>query len=88
MEFSVPAWLGGLAGAIVAVVIYVPAIRIIERRWRGRMGPTTPEQRAAFEEKFSLARRAILGIDIAILATVGYWIGKVLGATGGSHPQL
>jgi hypothetical protein len=88
MEFSLPAWLGGLAGAIVAVVIYMPAIRIIERRWRGQIGPATLEQRTAFEEKLSVARRAILGVDIAILATVGYWIGKVLGATGGSHPQL
>jgi hypothetical protein len=30
----------------------------------------------------------ILGIDIAILATVGYWIGKILGATGGAHPHF
>ena len=32
MEFSLPAWLGGLAGTIVAVAAYVPAIRIVERR--------------------------------------------------------
>ena len=34
MEFSLPAWLGGLAGTIVAVAIYTPAIGVIERRLR------------------------------------------------------
>jgi hypothetical protein len=88
MEFSLSAWLGGLAGTVVAVVIYVPAIRAIERRLREQRGPTTLEQRAAFEDRLSVARRVILGIDIAILATVGYWIGKILGATGGAHPHF
>ena len=34
MEYSLPAWLGGLAGTVVAVALYVPAIRIVERRLR------------------------------------------------------
>jgi hypothetical protein len=79
MEFSLPAWLGGLAGTIVAVAIYVPAIRVVERRLRAGRGPQTIEQRAAFEEKLSVMRRLILGADIAILAVAGYWIGKILG---------
>ncbi len=41
----------------------------------------TLEQRAAFEEKFSIARRLILAVDIAILATVGYWIGHAIGGS-------
>ena len=32
MDFSLPAWLGGLAGTIVAVALYVPAIRIFEQQ--------------------------------------------------------
>ncbi len=75
MEFSLPAWLGGLAGTIVAVAAYVPAIRIVERRLRTQSGPLTLDQRAAFENKLSVVRRVILGVDIAILATLGYWIG-------------
>ena len=75
MELSLPAWLGGLAGTIVAVAVYLPAIRIVERRLRAQSGPQTLEQSAAFEDKLSLLRRLILGIDIAILAIVGYWIG-------------
>jgi hypothetical protein len=75
MEFSLPAWLGGLAGTIVAVAAYVPAIRIVERRLRAQRGPQTLEQRAAFEDRLSVVRRVVLGIDIAVLATLGYWIG-------------
>jgi hypothetical protein len=75
MEFSLPAWLGGLAGTIVAVAAYLPAIRIVERRLRAQRGPQTLDQRAAFEDRLSVVRRVVLGIDIAILATLGYWIG-------------
>ncbi|MFY9695875.1 MAG: hypothetical protein WA776_08830 [Xanthobacteraceae bacterium] len=78
MEFSLPAWLGGLAGTIVAVGIYVPAIRIVERRLRAQSGPHTLEQRAAFEDKLSITRRLILAVDIAVLATLGYWIGHAV----------
>ena len=79
MEYSLPAWIGALAGAVVAVVIYVPAIRAIERSLRAQAGPQTLEQRTAFAEKFSIARRLILAVDIAIFATAGYWIGNAIG---------
>jgi hypothetical protein len=75
MEYSLPAWLGGFAGTIVAVAAYVPAIRIVERRLRAQRGLRTLEQRAVFEDRLSVVRRLILGVDIAILATLGYWIG-------------
>jgi hypothetical protein len=78
MEFSLPAWLGGLAGTVIAVAIYVPGIRAVERYWRTQSGPQTLEQRAAFEEKLSVVRRLILAADVVILATLGYWIGYVL----------
>ena len=79
MEFSLPAWLGGLAGTIVAVGIYVPAIRVIERQLRAQNRPQTLEQRTAFDDRFSVMRRLILGADIAILAVAGYWIGNAIG---------
>ena len=44
MEFSLPAWLGALAGTIVAVAVYLPAIRVVERRLRRQSGPKTLEQ--------------------------------------------
>ena len=83
MELSLPAWLGGLAGTIVAVVIYIRAIPVIERRLRAQSGPQTLEQRAAFEDKLLVIRRLILGAGIAILAAAGYWLGSALGGMRG-----
>ncbi len=80
MEFSLPAWLGGLAGTIVAVAIYFPGIRIIERRLRAQSAPpATPARRTAFEDRLSVTRRIILGADVALFATLGYWIGSAIG---------
>ena len=78
MEFSWPAWLGGLIGAAVAVAVYIPSIRHFEARLRAQNGPLTLEQRTAFEEKLSIARRAVLGIAVALLATLGYLVGNAL----------
>ena len=86
MEYSLPAWLGALAGTVVAVAIYAPAIRYLDRYMRAERKPQTDEERETFEEKLSIARRVILGLDVAILATVGYWIGKAIG--GGGAPPL
>jgi hypothetical protein len=78
MEYSLPAWLGGLIGTVVAVAIYIPGIREIEKRLRAQNGPQTLEQRSAFDEKMSIARRVILGVAVALLATVGYMIGNAI----------
>jgi len=88
MEFSLPAWFGALGGMIVAAAIYGPAIRVIERRLRVGSPQQSAEQRSAFEDRLSLMRRVILGLDVGVLAVLGYWIGgiiadKMLGATGG-----
>ena len=83
MDYSLPAWLGALVGTIVAVVLYVPGIRIFEQHLRAQSGPKTLEQRAAFEDKLSVTRRVILGFAIAILAVVGYWIGNAFGGMRG-----
>jgi hypothetical protein len=83
MEFLLPAWLGAFAGTIIAVAIYVPAIRAVERRWRAQSGPMPLGRRAAYEEKLSVVRRLVLGAGIAILSTLGYWIGSVIGGMRG-----
>jgi len=83
MDYSLPAWLGALAGTVVAVVIYVPAVRVVEQRLRAQSGARTPEQRSALADRLSVTRRLILGLDIAVLATVGYWIGNLFGGRGG-----
>jgi hypothetical protein len=80
MDYSLPAWLGALTGTVIAVAIYIPAIRRIDQHLRAQAQahPQTLEQRSAFEEKLSLIRRVILGVDIALLATLGYWIGAAV----------
>jgi hypothetical protein len=83
MDFSLPAWIGALIGTIIAVIIYVPGIRIFERQQRAQSGPMTLEQRQAFEDKLSVMRRLILGADIAILAVAGYWLGAALSGVRG-----
>ena len=85
MDYSLPAWLGALAGTVIAVALYMLLIRIADRRWRAQAGPQTLEQRTAFEEKLSIVRRVILAVDIAIFATAGYWIGHAL---AGSCPRF
>ncbi len=88
MELSLPAWLGALAGIIVAAAIYGPGIRFVERHWRGSNDIKAPVERDALEHKLSIVRRLILAFDVAILAAAGYWIGnlvggKLFGASGG-----
>ena len=83
LDFSLPAWIGALIGTMIAVIVYVPGIRVFERQQRAQSGPMTLEQRQAFEDKLSVMRRLILGADIAILAVAGYWLGAVLSGMRG-----
>ena len=85
MEYSLPAWLGALVGAAVAVALYVPTIRIVDRRLRAQGMPAEAEQREDFESRIALVRRLILGVDVAIMATLGYWIGRALGGAPAIH---
>ena len=78
MDYSLPAWLGALIGTVIAVAIYIPVVRQVEARLRAQSGPQTLEQRKAFEEKLSITRRIILGVNVAVLATAGYLIGNAL----------
>jgi hypothetical protein len=80
MDLSLPAWLGAFAGTICAALIHPLFIRALELRLRAGRGPQTLEQRAESEAKLSVVRRSILAVEIAMLATLGYWIGGALGS--------
>ncbi len=88
MDYSLPGWLGGLTGTMLAVAVYIPAIRMIEQRLRAQNTPHTPAEHETFEEKLSILRRVILGVGIAICATAGYWIGNAIGGALASRPVL
>ena len=76
MDYSLPAWLGALAGTIVGVAIYVPSIGVIEQRMRAMLAA---QEHNSLDEKISIGRRVVLAIDVGVCATVGYWIGSAFG---------
>jgi hypothetical protein len=55
----------------------------VERRLRASSGAKTLEQHLRFEQKLSVVRRGILGLDMAALAVAGYWIGNVVAGVRG-----
>jgi hypothetical protein len=79
MDVSLPGWLGALVGAALGVINYAVAIAVVEKRLRALDTSQTPDERAAFERKISLMRRLILGIEVTVLAAVGYWFGRTIG---------
>ena len=79
MVLSLGGWLGAMVGTIVAVVCYAMIIPAVERRLRATDKSATPQEREAFEEKLSVMRRTVLGLDVAAFAALGYWFGRGLG---------
>jgi hypothetical protein len=79
MELS----LGGLVGAVVGTglgaINYVVIVGFVEKRLRALDKSETAAEREEFERKISMMRRLILGIDIVVLACVGYWAGNTAG---------
>jgi len=55
MELSLPAWLGAFCGMIVAAAIYVPGIRIVERRLRASSGAKTLEHASSKSSRLCAA---------------------------------
>ena len=80
MDIPMAAWLGALVGTVIGVVIYVAALGFIDRRLRQPDRPSTMEERIEFEAMLSAKRRAILAVDIALCAAIGYWVGGALAA--------
>jgi hypothetical protein len=78
MELSLGGWLGAMVGTIVAVVCYALVIPTVEQRLRAADTSVTREERAAFEERLSVVRRTVLGLDVLALAVLGYWFGRGL----------
>jgi hypothetical protein len=78
MVLSVGGWLGAMVGAIVAALCYAMIIPALDRRLRATDRSATPQEREAFEEKLSIVRRTVLGIDMLAFASLGYWFGRGL----------
>ena len=78
MVLSFGGWLGAMVGAIVAALCYAMIIPTLDRRLRAGDRSATPQEREAFEEKLSIVRRTVLGIDMLAFASLGYWFGRGL----------
>ncbi len=50
---------------------------------RARQGPIALGNRMEFEDRLSMVRRVILGCAIAVVTTLGFWIGTVIGGMRG-----
>ena len=75
MELSLGGFLGAIVGTIIGVVNYVVVVPLVEQRLRALDKSETAAQRQEFEDKISLMRRLILGIEVFTLGGLGYWLG-------------
>jgi hypothetical protein len=78
---SLGGFLGAIIGTILAVANYVVVVGIVEQRLRALDKSESAAERQEFEQKISVMRRLILGIDIVVFGGLGYWLGaQFLGA--------
>ena len=79
MDFPVAGFFGAIAGVVIGVINYALVIRVVESRLRALDRSQSAEERKEFENKLSLMRRIVLGIDIVVFSAVGYWAGRAIG---------
>ena len=79
MELSLPGLVGAFVGLMVGWINYAFIVGIVTGKLRQLDKSETPTERAALEAKLGLMRRIILGIDIVVFSSVGYWFGKTVG---------
>jgi hypothetical protein len=79
MELSLAGLVGAMIGTAVGALNFVAIAAYAEGWLRARNTLEAAEDRAAFEKRVAVMRRVVLGADILICATVGYWFGKAMG---------
>jgi hypothetical protein len=72
---SLGGFLGAIAGTAIGVANYVMVVPFVEQRLRALDKSETAAQRKEFEDKISVMRRLILGIDVFMFGGLGYWLG-------------
>ncbi len=78
-DLSLGGLIGAIAGTVLAGVNYAMVIGFVEKSLRTHDRSETPEERATFESKLSIMRRAVLGLDLLLFGGIGYWIGDAIG---------
>ena len=72
---SLGGFLGAIAGTAIGAINYAITVPLIEKRLRELDKSETAAQRQELENKISLMRRLILGIEVLFLGGLGYWLG-------------
>jgi hypothetical protein len=54
-------------------------VAFAERSFWPRDPAASAEERSAFDREIPLLRRAVLAVDIIALASLGYWLGQMIG---------
>jgi hypothetical protein len=72
---SLGGFVGAVVGTVIGVVNYVMVVPFVEQRLRALDKSETAAQRQEFEDKISVMRRLILGIDVFMFGGLGYWLG-------------
>ena len=72
---SLGGFLGAIVGTAIGVANYVMVVPFVEQRLRALDKSETAAQRQEFEDKISVMRRLILGIDVFMFGGLGYWLG-------------
>jgi hypothetical protein len=80
IELSFPGLIGAFLGTAMAAWAYAPLVRAIERRFRQSASPASEQERKTLDQETSLLRRAVLALDIAFFAGLGYWLAVMLAA--------
>ena len=79
MDLSPTGLLGAVAATVIAALIYGPLVVFIERAFRSRAPSASAGERRTLEQEMSMLRRAVLAVDILVLAGLGYWLGGMIG---------
>jgi len=79
MELPLGGLIGAMIGTALGAVSYAVTVGLVVGGLRALDTAQTAQEREAFEEKISVMRRLILGLDILVFAAIGYWIGDTIG---------
>ena len=79
IDLSPAGFLGAVIGTVVAAMVYGPLVRFVGRGFKSRQPAETAEERATLAQEMSVLGRAVLAVDIIVLAGLGYWLGGMIG---------
>ncbi|MFZ5693336.1 MAG: hypothetical protein ACOY5F_19055 [Pseudomonadota bacterium] len=78
MSILTTALAGAVAGAAIGAASALFVVSAVSERLRALDRSETAQERAAFERKILALRWIVVGIETAVFAILGYWVGSWL----------